>query len=73
MRAWVLSACGRLGLRAREAAIPRCALGGADEVFLTNSVQEVVPVSVVEERAIPRREVGLMLRDAYRERVTRGG
>jgi len=73
VRAWVLSACGRLGLRAREAAIPRGALAGADEVFLTNSVQEVVPVSVVEDHAIPRREVGLMLRGAYRERVTRGG
>ena len=73
VRAWVLSACGTLGLRAREAAIPRGALGEADEIFLTNSVQEVVPVSVVEERAVPRREIGLMLRDAYRERVTRGG
>jgi branched-subunit amino acid aminotransferase/4-amino-4-deoxychorismate lyase len=60
-------------LRAREAAIPRGALGEADEVFLTNSVQEVVPVLVVEDHAIPRREVGLTLRNAYRERVTRGG
>jgi branched-subunit amino acid aminotransferase/4-amino-4-deoxychorismate lyase len=73
VRAWALTACGRLGMRAREAAIPRGALGEADEVFLTNSVQEVVPVSVVEDHAIPRREVGLTLRNAYRERVMRGG
>ena len=73
VRAWALAACGRLGLRAREAEISRAALAEADEVFLTNSVQEVVPVSVVEDRAIPGREVGLRLRDAYREHVTRGG
>lgn len=73
VRAWVLTACGRLGLRARETAIPRDTLGKADEVFLTNSVQEIVPVSVVEDDCVPRREAGLLLRNAYRERVMHGG
>ncbi|HEY2953974.1 MAG TPA: aminotransferase class IV [Candidatus Eisenbacteria bacterium] len=73
VRAWVLSACGSLGLAAREAAIPRADLEQADEMFLTNSVQEVVPVAAVEDRAVRGREIGLRLRDAYRRMVRHGG
>ena len=73
VRAWVLSACGRLGIPAREAEISREALAEADEIFLTNSIQEVVPLTVVADHPVPGREVGLALRNAYRERVTRGG
>ena len=73
VRAWLMGACGRLGLAAREAEITRDALGAADEVFLTNSVQEVVPVSRVGDRPVPRRDIGLSLRSAYRERAARGG
>ncbi len=72
VRAWVLSACDRLGLAAREADIPRRTIVEADEVFLTNSVQEVVPVAAVEEHSIPGRQIGLKLRDAYRAGVARG-
>jgi branched-subunit amino acid aminotransferase/4-amino-4-deoxychorismate lyase len=72
VRAWVLAACGPLGIAAREAAIGREALAAADEVFLTNSVQEVVPVATVGEGAIPGRAIGSALRDAYRERRRRG-
>ena len=70
-RAWVLAACARLGIAAREAEITRSALAGASEVFLTNSVQEIVPVASVEERPVPERTLGLRLRDAYREGVAR--
>jgi branched-chain amino acid aminotransferase len=73
VRAWVMGACRRLGIAARETEIPRGALAEAQEVFLTNSVQEVVPVSAVEDHPILRRDVGLTLRSAYRERVASGG
>lgn len=65
-RAVTLGLCTELGLPAREAAIPLALLHSADEVFLTNSVQEVLPVGVLAGRALPTREVGLRLRDAYR-------
>jgi branched-subunit amino acid aminotransferase/4-amino-4-deoxychorismate lyase len=69
VRAWVLSNAGRLGIRAREADLTSGWLDAADEVFLTNSVQEIVPVGVVEDRPVPGRELGLRLRDAYRARI----
>ena len=73
VRAWVLAACARLGIAAREAVVPRRALRESDEIFLTNSVQEVAPVSAVEDHPVPGRAIGLALEEAYRERVARGG
>ena len=57
-RALVLSACAELGIPARECALPREQVVGADEVFLTSSVQEVVPLSRVDGREIPGPSVG---------------
>lgn len=65
-RALTLALCAEQGLRAREVAIPVAALHAADEVFFTNSVQEVLPVGVLAGRALPSRALGLKLRDAYR-------
>jgi branched-subunit amino acid aminotransferase/4-amino-4-deoxychorismate lyase len=73
VRGWVLSACDRLGLRAREAEIPRRSLADAGEIFLTNSVQEVVPVAAVDDHPVPGQEIGLRLHDAYQEMVRHGG
>jgi branched-subunit amino acid aminotransferase/4-amino-4-deoxychorismate lyase len=73
VRAWALGACSRLAIMAREAEVTREALAAADEVFLTNSVQEIVPVAVVDGRAVPRRDIGQALLAAYRERVARRG
>jgi branched-subunit amino acid aminotransferase/4-amino-4-deoxychorismate lyase len=67
VRARVLAACGRLGIKCFETEISRRALEDADEVFLTNSVQEVVPVASVEDRPVPDTAFGSRLRDAYRE------
>ncbi len=69
-RALTLELCAELGLHAREAAIPVAVLHAADELFLTNSVQEVLPVGVFAGRALPAREWGLKLRNAYRSRTT---
>ncbi len=64
-RAITLELCAKLGIIAREAAIPVAALHAADEVFLTNSVQEVLPVGVLAGRELPCRDVGLRLREGY--------
>ena len=68
----VLELAGSLGLTAREAVIERVDLERADELFLTNSVQEVVPVARCGERALPSRALGERLREAYRALVARG-
>jgi len=68
-RAMVLSLCATLGIPAREQALTVADLAAADEVFLTNSVQEIVPVGALAERPIARGEVAGRLLEAYREQV----
>ena len=68
-RAIVLELCRSLGLEAAEAMLDVESLAAADEIFLVNSVQEVVPVVRFESAPIPRRAVGLRLSAAYRDRV----
>jgi branched-chain amino acid aminotransferase len=70
-RAIVLELCRELGLPAREAPIDAGELRGADEAFLTNSVQEVLPVALLEGRATGSLATGTRLLAAYRERVAR--
>jgi len=71
-RSLVLGLARDLGLDVREAALPLEALRLANEVFLTNSVQEVLPVAVLAGRAVPARAVSLRLLAAYRELVAAG-
>ncbi len=68
-RALVLSLCAGLGVPAREGAIRRDDLGRADELFLTNSIQEVVPVATLDGHPVRSRTVGLSLAEAYRTLV----
>ena len=70
-RAVVLELCRELGLRHREAPVRRTHLEQAGEIFLTNSVQEVLPVVLLDRRPVPARETGLKLLAAYRERVAK--
>ena len=65
-RAVVLERCAALGVPAREAALTCADLTTADEVFLTNSVQEVVPLAMLDGRALPSRALGQRLLEAYR-------
>ena len=69
-RAVVLGLCDRLGIFSHEGPIPLEMLRWATEVFVTNSVQEVLPLRDVAGRPVPEREVTLRLLDAYREQVT---
>jgi branched-chain amino acid aminotransferase len=75
-RAFVLGACAGLGLPSREERLDRSRLAEAGEVFLTNSVQQVVPLATLAGRALPARALGDRLGEAYRaavERAVRSG
>jgi len=65
----VLALCGTLGIAAREQSLTIADLDAADEVFLTNSVQEIVPVATLAGRPIARGPVAGRLLAAYREHV----
>jgi branched-subunit amino acid aminotransferase/4-amino-4-deoxychorismate lyase len=69
----VLGLCAGLGIPAREERLGREDLANAEELFLTNSVQEVLPVAELSGRALPARATGERLRDAYRRFVEVGG
>lgn len=73
VRRRVLELCAGLGIPARETRLERDDLANAGELFLTNSVQEVVPVAEVSGRALPSRATGERLREAYRRQVEAGG
>lgn len=68
-RALVLRLCAVAGIPAREQALTLAELRGADEVFLTNSVQEVVPVGVLDGRTVGGRDLATKLLGAYRAEV----
>jgi branched-chain amino acid aminotransferase len=68
-RALVLSLCAELGVRHRERPLDLVHVREAGEIFLTNSVQEVLPLATLDGRAVPGRALGERLRTAYRERV----
>jgi branched-subunit amino acid aminotransferase/4-amino-4-deoxychorismate lyase len=68
-RATVLRLCAALGLPARERLIHRGALLRADEAFVTNAVQQVVPLARIDVREFPGRDIGRRLLAAYREEV----
>ena len=72
-RAIVLALCKDLGVRHRELPVSPEHLRSAGEVFLTNSVQEVLPLATLGGRELPSRKVGGRLLAAYRERVAAGG
>lgn len=71
-RATVLDLAPRVGVRTREAALPLATVEAADEVLLTASTREVVPVVRVDETVIgPGRPgpVAARLLAAYRDAV----
>jgi branched-chain amino acid aminotransferase len=68
-RALVIGLCSELGIAVHESPLPIAALASAREVFVTNSVQEVLPLAVVAGRTVPDRGVALRLLTAYREQV----
>jgi branched-chain amino acid aminotransferase len=71
-RAVVLELCSPLGIIVHEAPVPLEMLRWASEVFVTNSVQEILPLREVAGRAVPEREITLRLIESYRARVAEG-
>lgn len=69
----VLETCAELGIPHGERPVTPEHLRSADEVFLTNSVQEVLPLGRLDGRELPARAVAGRLLAAYRERVAAGG
>jgi D-amino acid aminotransferase len=70
----VLAAARRLGLRVRETSIPVDRLRRADEVFVTASTIEVLPIVRIDGRRIGDGRPGVTtraLQDAYRAAVAR--
>ena len=68
-RAIVLQLCAELGIPARECALQAAGLRQCESLFVTNSVQEVLPVATLDGRALPSRDVPQRLLAAYREHV----
>ncbi|MCR4392741.1 MAG: aminotransferase class IV [Dehalococcoidales bacterium] len=69
----ILEICSREGIRAIEREVTLCKLISADEVFLTNSMIEIMPVIRVDENTIGRGVPGQItekLMRLYRELVT---
>jgi branched-chain amino acid aminotransferase len=72
-RAMTLELCAELGIPARECEIRRADLAAADEAFVTNAVQELVPLAAVDGAPVPGSTIGRRLQAAYRERVAGAG
>jgi branched-subunit amino acid aminotransferase/4-amino-4-deoxychorismate lyase len=68
-RARVLELCATLGIATRERILLREELRAADEVFVTNSVQQVVPIVWLDGRPVPSHTLGARLREIYRKRA----
>ena len=71
-RAIVIGLCATLGIRCRENPLTREHLRGAEEIWLTNSVQEVLPLALLDGNELPFRATGDRVLAAYRERVAAG-
>ena len=71
-RGIVLDICRGRGIDAVEKRISPRALETADEIFLTNSLMEIMPVSRLGRRPLPIGIVTRTLADVYRLRVSRG-
>ncbi|WP_134685383.1 aminodeoxychorismate lyase [Brevibacillus migulae] len=70
-RGFVLTLARQLGIPWQEGLYPLDQLYGADEVFVTNSIQEIVPVSQIDGNMLPTAygAVTKRLREAYRDAV----
>jgi len=72
-RAITLTLCAELGIPARESPLTLDDARRADEIFLTNSVQEVLPLALLDRHPVPGRSIAQALAEAYRARVAAGG
>ena len=71
-RAWVMAMGPREGFETRERRLTVAEVADADEAFLTNSVQEIVPLVDIDGIALRRGEAARTLVARYREAVDQG-
>lgn len=64
-RARTIALCHEAGIPVREDAIQVEALRAADEIFLTNSIQTVVPLATLDGEPLRSRDVGQRLRGRW--------
>ena len=57
-RAFIIKVAEELGIKVKEGFFTKDELLSADEVFVTNSIQEIVPLNRIEERDF--RKVGMV-------------
>jgi branched-subunit amino acid aminotransferase/4-amino-4-deoxychorismate lyase len=65
-RRHVIARCARIGLVVRERPIAKSELWEADEVFVTNVIQQVLPITAIDGNAVPSHTLGTRLRDLVR-------
>ncbi len=70
-RAWVIAEAPAAGFEVREQPLTFAELADSDEAFLTNSVQEIVPLVRVDETPIRTGDAGAALLARYRDAVER--
>jgi branched-chain amino acid aminotransferase len=68
-RGIVIELAGREGLNVSEGAFTRGDLYSAEEVFVTNTTMEVMPVSKVDSQKYPVGKISRLLRTFYRQEV----
>ena len=68
-RGLVLEWAAEAGVPLRETALPLDVLRTADEVFITSSTKDVLPVHAVDDRTMPVGPVTTRLRDVFRSRA----
>jgi branched-chain amino acid aminotransferase len=68
-RGTVIELAGREGLNVKEGAFTKTDLYSAEEVFLTNTTMEVMPVSKVDDRQYAVGGMAKLLRKAYKHEV----
>jgi len=68
-RGIIIELAGREGLSVKEGAFTRADLYSAEEVFVTNTTMEVMPVSKVDSQKYTVGKIAKLLRTFYRQEV----
>ncbi|MFC7443339.1 aminotransferase class IV [Laceyella putida] len=69
-RKWVISLAQSLGMEVREGKYRPSALDEAEEIFITNSIQEIVPIRRWQGRLFKEHPITTSLYEAYRSWTT---
>jgi branched-subunit amino acid aminotransferase/4-amino-4-deoxychorismate lyase len=71
-RAWVIAAAEAAGFEMSERRLTVAEVFDADEAFITNSVQEIVPLVRIDQSTLRTGDAARLLLTRYREAVDRG-